>query len=91
MTEAPSEEEEEGEEKRKKKLGKKDDSSPAFDRLDIDRFHQILEGTCSMLYADWWVYEWCHRKKLSQFHSVMVQTKDTVENGKVVKKCTNEA
>ena len=39
-----------------------------------------------MLYADWWVYEWCHRKKLSQFHSVMVQTKDTVENGKVVQK-----
>ena len=83
LTEAPSDEEVEEERRLRQK---KASGSTAFDQLNIDKFHQLLENSCSLLYADWWVYEWCHRKKLSQFHSVMVQTKDTVENGKVVKK-----
>ena len=84
LTESPTIEEEE-EAQRLRKKGSADNSA-AFDRLDIDKFHKLLENSCSMLYADWWVYEWCHRKKLSQFHSVMVQTKDVAENGKVIKK-----
>ena len=27
-----------------------------------------LEGTCAVLSIDYWNYEWCHRKQVSQFH-----------------------
>eukprot|EP01039_Chlorochromonas_danica_P010607 gene10607-11753_t len=30
--------------------------------------NKALEGWCAILPADYWNYEWCHKKEFSQFH-----------------------
>ena len=44
---------------------------------DSELLSSKLDHLCSSMTVDYWTYEWCHRRGLSQYH--MVPTKNTVE------------
>jgi len=41
------------------------------DKFDISSRLERLNGYCAQLHKDWWSYEWCHDKSVSQFHLAM--------------------
>lgn len=61
------------------------DEGAAAERVDAIPLHFFdsellsskLDHMCSAMTVDYWTYEWCHRRGLSQYH--MVPTKNTAE------------
>jgi Glucosidase II beta subunit-like protein len=64
--------------------GQQDSSIPLakMDRImfaqEIQKRLSRLSGLCAQIHPDWWSYEWCYDKKVTQFHINM----ESVQTGK---------